>query len=106
MAVARPTELLEHLVTLVQDEVLDVLQDQGLSPDEGQCAAGRAHHDVGAVLLQHLLVFLDGHAAEEHGCSHSGHVLGEALVLLADLEGQLSRVAHDQHRHLGESRLT
>ena len=30
----------------------------------------------------------------------SGHVLGEALVLLADLEGQLAGVAHDQDRDL------
>ena len=28
--------------------------------------------------------------------------LAEALVLLADLEGELPGVAHDQHRHLGE----
>lgn len=31
---------------------------------------------------------------------NSGHILGEALVLLADLEGQFSRVAHHQDRHL------
>ena len=95
------TELLQHLVALVQDKVLDVLQDQGLPADQGQRAARRPDHNVGAVLLQHLLVLLDGHAAEEHGRSHRGHVLGEALVLLADLEGQLPRVAHDQNGDLG-----
>ena len=30
----------------------------------------------------------------------SAHVLWESLVLLADLEGQLTGVAHDDHGHL------
>lgn len=34
----------------------------------------------------------------------AGHVLGEVLVLLADVEGQLPRVAHDQDGHLGAGR--
>ena len=81
--------------------MLDVLQVQGLVADQRQDASWRAHHDVGAVLLQDVLVLLDGHATEEHGRLDSGHVLGEALVLLADLEGQLSRVTHDQDGDLG-----
>lgn len=38
----------------------------------------------------------------------TGHVLGETLILLADLKGQLPRVAHDQDRHLwgGQDTLT
>lgn len=37
-----------------------------------------------------------------------GHVLGETLILLADLKGQLPRMAHDQDCHLwgGQERLT
>ena len=81
--------------------MLDVLQVQGLVADQSQDASWRAHHDVGAVLLQDVLVLLDGHATKEHGRLDSGHVLGEALVLLADLEGQLSRVTHDQDGDLG-----
>lgn len=62
--------------------------------------ARRSHHKVGAVLLQRVLVLLDGQAPEDHGCLDGRHVLGEALILFADQEGQLSCVAHHQHRHL------
>jgi hypothetical protein len=62
--------------------------------------ARRSHHKVGAVLLQCVLVLLDGQAPEDHGCLDGRHVLGEALILFADQEGQLSCVAHHQHRHL------
>ncbi len=48
----------------------------------------------------HLLVLLNGHASEEDGHLDAVHVLGEALVLLADLEGQFARVAQHDHRHL------
>ncbi len=81
--------------------MLDVLQIEGFVSDQGEDSARRADHDVRAALLQDLLVLLDGHAAEEHGHLHGGHVFGETLVLLTDLKGQLARVTHDQHRHLG-----
>lgn len=37
----------------------------------------------------------------------TGHILGEAFILLADLKGQLPGVAHDQDRYLwsGQERL-
>ena len=35
----------------------------------------------------------------------TGEVLGEPLVLFADLEGQLAGVAHDDDRHLAVDRL-
>lgn len=75
--------------------MLDVLQSKGLVPDEGQDAAWRPDDDVRAVLLQDLFILLDGQATEEHCRFYCGHVLGETLVLFADLEGQLSCVAHD-----------
>lgn len=31
------------------------------------------------------------------------HVFGEALILFADLERQLSGMTHHQHRYLGDS---
>ena len=60
------TELLEHLVALVEDEVLEVLEVELLAADEGEDPAGRAHHDVRAVRLEHLLVLRDRQTAEEH----------------------------------------
>lgn len=75
--------------------MLDILQDEGLVPDEGQDAAWCSNNDVRAVLLQHILILLDGQATKEHCCFYCGHVLREALILFTDLEGQLSCVAHD-----------
>jgi len=94
------TKLVEYLVALVEHEVLDVLEVEVPGADERQDPAGRADDDVRAVVAQCLLVLLHQHAAEEHRDLHAVHVLGEALVLLADLECQLPCVAHHQHRHL------
>lgn len=98
------TKLLEHLVTLIQHKVLDVFEAEGLVADEGEDSAWCAHYNVRAALLQHVFVLLDWQASEEHRALHVGHVLGESLVLFADLEGQLTSVAHDQHRHLTAKR--
>ena len=94
------TQLLEHFVAFVEDEMLEMLQIELLAPDQGQDPARSAHHDMRAVGLEHLLVLGDGQAAEEDADFDALSVLGEPLVLLADLEGQLSGVAHDQDTHL------
>ena len=94
------TELHQHLVAFVDHKVFDVLEVEVLGADERQYAAGRADDDVRAVGAQRLLVLLHVHAAEEHRDLDAVHVLGEALVLLADLERQLACVAHHEHRHL------
>jgi hypothetical protein len=90
------TQLLQHLVALVEDEMLQVLQVELLVADESEDAAGCADDDVRCHRLQRLLVLLNRHAAEEHSDLHARHVLAEALVLLADLEGELASVAHDE----------
>ena len=54
--------------------------------DEGQNPAGGSDDDVGAVLRETLLVFLDGHSPKEDRYFDIVHVFGEAFVLLADLE--------------------
>lgn len=97
---SKPTKLFQHFVTLIQDEVFDVLQIECLAATESKHPAGGADHDVGAVLLQDLLILLHGHAAEENGDLDIVHVLAESLVLLADLEGQLPGVTQDNHGHL------
>lgn len=75
--------------------MLDILQTERLVPDQGEDTAGSSDNDVRAVLLQDVLVFLDRQATKEYCCFYGGHVLGETLVLFADLEGQLSCVTHD-----------
>lgn len=98
------TQLFQHFVALVQHKVFDVLQLEDLAVDQRQGATGCSHHNVRTVLLQHLLVLLNGHAAEEHRHLDARHVLGEALVLFADLKGQFSGVAHDKDWHLEENK--
>ena len=96
------TKLTEHSVTLIQDKVLHILQTQGLGLDQGQQSARCSNNNVGAVLLENFFIFLDGHTTKEDGNLHIAHVLAESLVILTDLERQLSGVGEDQHRHLKE----
>lgn len=91
------TQLFQHFVALVEDEMLQVLQVELLVADESENAAGCADDDVRDGGLKSLLVLLDRHAAEEDRNLDARHVLAEALVLLADLECEFARVAHDQH---------
>ena len=91
------TELVQHLVTFIKHKVFDVLEVEMPGADKGKDTSRRPDDDVRTVVAQRLLVLLHQHAAEEHGDLHTVHVLGEALVLLADLESQLTGVAHHQH---------
>lgn len=54
------TKLLQHLVTLVQDEMFQVFERKFLAPDESQDPAWSPHHDMRAVTLQNLLVLSNG----------------------------------------------
>ena len=83
------TQLFQHLVTLVKDEMLDVLGVEGLVLHQSQDATGGPDHDVRAVVLQGLLVLLDADTTKEHRDLDVVKVLAESLVLLVDLEGQL-----------------
>lgn len=75
--------------------MFDVFQTESLVSNQSEDASWRSDDDVGAVLLQGVLVLLYGHASEENRRFYCWHVLGETLVLFTNLEGQLSRVAHD-----------
>lgn len=60
---------------------------------------------VGVLVLQDLGILLDGRTTVENTRLDVGHVLGESVVLIANLEGQLTGVAHDQNRALAGDRL-
>lgn len=60
------TQLLQHLVTLVQHKMLHVPQVEAPVPHESQDPAWGPHYHMGTVLLQHFFVLLDGEAPEEH----------------------------------------
>lgn len=70
--------------------------------DEGVETTGRSDNDVrvSVLVLQDLGVLLDGGATIEDASLDVGHVLGEPVVLVANLEGELTGVAHDQDRAL------
>lgn len=60
---------------------------------------------VGVLALQDLGVLLDRSTSVEHAGLDVGHVLGESIVLVANLECQLTSVAHDQNGALAGDRL-
>ena len=68
--------------------MLEVLGVEGLVSNQGQDATGGAHHNVGAVVLQRLLVLLDGDATKEHRNLDIVEVLAKSLILLVDLKCQ------------------
>lgn len=82
--------------------MLDAAGLHGLVADKGVHATWGTDDDVGALclVLENGLVLGDGCATVEDRGADLGHVLGEASVLVADLEGELSRVAQDDDRDL------
>lgn len=99
------TQLFQHFIALIKHKVFDVLQAEGLVVDQGQGTSRSSNHNVRAVLLKDFFILLYSQATKEHGHLDTWHVLGEALILFADLEGQLPSVAHDKNRHLGEKKI-
>jgi len=93
-------ERLKDTIALVEDEMLDVIKLEGLLLGKTEDAAGSANDDVGAIVLEDITVGLDGDTTIEDGGLHLGKVLGEALVLVSDLEGKLASVAEDEDRNL------
>lgn len=60
------TQLLQHLVTLVQHKVFHISQVEAPIPHECQNPAWSPHHNVRTILLQHFFILLDGEAPKEH----------------------------------------
>mmetsp|Transcript_31688 Transcript_31688/g.41967 ORF Transcript_31688/g.41967 Transcript_31688/m.41967 type:complete len:262 (+) Transcript_31688:628-1413(+) len=90
--------LLEHLVTLVEDKVLDLVKLKVSALGEVLDAARSANDNVRAVFRKKSNVLLDGNAAKENDRLDVREVLAEALILVGDLVGELAGVAHDEDR--------
>jgi hypothetical protein len=101
------TNLIKHLVTFVEDETVDTSETQLLVADKSVQTTRSGHHNVGMGLLvgQNLVVLLDGNSTVEDGRLDLGHVLAEAIKLVANLESQLTSVAKDQHGGLALDRV-
>lgn len=96
------TNLVEHLVTLIEDEALDVAETELLVSDEGVQTTRSCDDDVRVSLLvgEELDVLLHGGTTVEDGGLDVGHVLCESGVFVLDLVGELTGVAHNQDRGL------
>lgn len=87
--------------------MLEIRQSELLVADESMNTAGCAHNDMGMRLLvgQDLNILLDGCSTIEHGDADIRQELGEAIVLILNLESQFTGVAHDQYRGSASLRL-
>lgn len=96
------TDLIEHLVALIEDENADAAEAENLVADQRVKSARGAHDDMGAglLVLDRLDILLDGGTAVKDTSLDIGHVLAETVVLVANLEGKLTSVAHNQHGDL------
>jgi hypothetical protein len=90
--------LIEHLVALVEDELANVTELQVLVANKGIETTWSRNDDVWVSLLvsQDLDVLVDLSTAVEDAGLDIWQVLAEALILGANLIGQLTSVAHDQ----------
>ena len=102
-----PTELLQHLVTLVQDEHLDLGSIEALVSGQSVHSSRGTDDDVRALGLvgQDLLVGLDGGTSVKDRGPDVGHVLGEPVELVLDLERQFSGVTENEGRDFAIDRL-
>lgn len=60
---------------------------------------------MGLLVLEDFGILLDRSTTVEDTSLDVGHVLAEAVVLVANLEGQLAGMAHDQDGTLASNRL-
>lgn len=94
------TKLLQHLVTLVQHEHLDLARIQTIIPHQPVQPPRRPHHNMRALCLirQNLLISLDRRPPVKHARPNIRHVLCESVELVLDLKGEFSSVTQDDGR--------
>ena len=94
--------MVKHLVTLIENEDADASKAQDLITDKRVQTARRSYDDVraGILVLDNLDILLDGGTTVEHASLDVRHVLAEPVVLVSDLERELTGVAHNQDRDL------
>jgi len=78
--VAAHVELFQHLVALVEHEMLDVLETQLAAADEREDTAWRTDDDVRRRLAEHFAILLDWHAAEEDANFDRREVFAESIM--------------------------
>lgn len=101
------TNLVKHLVALIEHKALDVAQAKVLVANEGVKTTWGGDDDVrvGLLVLEDVDVVLNGSTAVEHSGLDVRQVLAETCILVLDLESQLACVAHNQDGALAVNRL-
>lgn len=99
------TNLIEHLVALVEDEHFDAAKAKLLLTHKSIESSRSTDNDMrmGILVGQDLNVLLHGRAAVEDRGLHIRKILAEAGVLVLDLVGQLTSVAEDQDSGLASN---
>ena len=93
-------ERFQDAIALIEDEMLDVVELEGLLLGKAEDTTGSTDDDVRAVVLENVAVGLDGDTTVEDGGLDLRQVLGETLILVSDLEGKLASVAEDEDGNL------
>lgn len=96
------TNLVQHSITLVKNECLDVAQGKLLITNQSVQPTGGSNDNVGERVLvgQHFDVLLDRSTSIEDCSLHIGKVLAEPSILVLDLVRQFTSVAHHKNRAL------
>jgi hypothetical protein len=94
----RLTNLIKHLVALIENEDLDAAEAKDLVADKGVETTWSTDDDVWVLGLigQKFSIGLDWSSTIEDTSSDFWHVLAESGILVLDLVGQLTSVAHDK----------
>lgn len=102
-----PTNLIQHLVTLVKNEGLHAAERQLLLANQRVQTTWSTNDDVGVRLLvrEHFNILLHRGTTVEHGSLDIRQVLAESRVLVLDLVRQLAGVAHDKDGAFARNRL-
>lgn len=99
--------MIQHLITLIQDEDLAISEAKILVSDKGIQSTWSGHNDVRVCLfvLQDFGILLNGSSTIKDCCLHIGHIFAEAGVLILNLVCKLTGMAHDEDRGLTSDRL-
>lgn len=92
------TCFVEHLIALIQNEDLEVVEFESLLLDQGEHSTRGSNDDVRALffVFEKLLVILYWHSSEHDCASQLRKILGESFEFLLDLESKLPDIAKDQ----------
>lgn len=100
------TDFFEYLITLVYNEVTEIVQGKLFLLNKSQQTTRRSHDDVWAVLCENLFIPLDWKSAKKHGNFDFWHVFWKGLVLMRNLVCKFPCVGNDQDNNLKCTRIS